>query len=218
MPDECALGIRLSTGSLHSPPSVNTSPTQHANHSGSALRRPGSEEFHGAQALFEQLQSLESRFEGDYAASEQSGQDTLPVLNGSSSARRHEELTATAHVVLDNCRLVHESLQDLVANVGKLPSKRQSLRMSGTNTRTTVGLMLNGCAIDNVLPAMAMHADLLKGEYVPTCIPKNTYIHVSLCTCQDVCMCIHVHVGTCALACVRACVHVYVDILSEGNR
>ena len=29
-----------------------------------------------------------------------------------------------------------------------------------------VGLMLNGCAIDNVLPAMAMHADLLKGDII----------------------------------------------------
>jgi C-terminal processing protease CtpA/Prc len=26
--------------------------------------------------------------------------------------------------------------------------------------------MLNGCAIDNVLPAMAMHADLLKGDII----------------------------------------------------
>lgn len=176
----CPLRHRLNTGSLHSPQSVNTSPTQHANQSGSASHRPGSEEFHGAQALFEQLQSLESRFEGDYA-SEQSVQDTLSASEGTSSARSHAELTANAHRVLDDCRNVHASLTDLVANVGKLPAKRQSFRMSGTNTRTTVGLMLNGCAIDNVLPAMAMHADLLKGEYLYTCIPMRIY--VPLCAC-----------------------------------
>ena len=90
----------------------------------------------------------------------------LPEATGGSIAR-HAELHSKSMRLIKFCTGVHATLQQLVATTGKLPAKRHGTpRVSGANTRTTVGLMLNGCAIDNVLPAMALHADLLKGDII----------------------------------------------------
>lgn len=81
-----------------------------------------SQEAKGTHAFFDRL--------SDEGAAE-------PV--GALSTYRHAELSVTGQRLLQSCRDSQQELEELVAKVGKLiPAKRQSLRASGTHTRTTV--------------------------------------------------------------------------------
>jgi len=119
-------------GCTMSPPSIGTSPpTVHANAVGSSAN--GSE---SVRVLFEQLKGLENRLEGLGGHSQQS-----PLAHhedGKISERRHASLSDNAYGALQACHRAQQVLQELVANVGKLPAKRQSLRVAGSHTRTTV--------------------------------------------------------------------------------
>jgi hypothetical protein len=94
-----------------------------------------SPEANGAHAFFDRLshrsRESQSRDEDEGAAE--------PV--GPRSTYRHAELSVTGQRLLQSCRDSQQELEELVAKVGKLiPAKRQSLRASGTHTRTTVSL------------------------------------------------------------------------------
>lgn len=119
-------------GNASSPPSLDTSPpTLHANDTASIAN--GSE---SARALLEQLKGLEHRFNGLDRRSEIS--PGIAAEEKQNSAHRHAALNDKAHGLLQACRRAQNILDELVSSVGKLPAKRQSLRLAGSNTRTTV--------------------------------------------------------------------------------
>jgi len=97
----------------------------------------------GTHALFEQLPG----FEGISEAAAGSG----------SSASRREELSVAGQRLLGSCRDAQRAMEELVANVGQLPARRQSLRTPGGHTRTTVGQERHLRALRGVLnvPALA---------------------------------------------------------------
>ena len=114
--------------SRHSPHSASVSPT--ARLAGDINASP---EANGAHAFFDRLSGRESQSrDEDEGAAE-------PV--GARGTYRHAELSVTGQRLLQSCRDSQQELEELVAKVGKLiPAKRQSLRASGTHTRTTVSL------------------------------------------------------------------------------
>ena len=144
--DEIDIRNRLQPGSSHlgvynrsalSPPSLDTSPpTVHANDTASIANGSIANGSESGRALFEQLRGLELRLDGSDRRSDLSPGSASDERNN--SAQRHATLNDKAHRLLQACRRAQNVLEELVANVGKLPAKRQSLRMAGSNTRTTV--------------------------------------------------------------------------------
>jgi hypothetical protein len=133
-PAEAQAGERTPL-SAHSAPSVSRNSPHSASVSPTA-RLAGdinaSPEANGSHAFFDRLPGRESQSRDDEGAVE-------PV--GARSMYRHAELSVTGQRLLQSCRDSQQELEELVAKVGKLiPAKRQSLRASGTHTRTTVSL------------------------------------------------------------------------------
>jgi len=150
-----------SAGGSRSPASVTTSPPLANQH----LSAVGAE-FRGGHSL-SHLMGLDTRIIGVDGAASYTDEHAVPAQEGDSSAHRHAELLQNTFRVIKCCHDAQLSIEGLVSHAGTLLVKRQHPhRMPGGSTRTTVGLMLNCCAIDNVLPAMALHADLLKGDII----------------------------------------------------
>jgi hypothetical protein len=128
-----------------SPPSANTSPRTY----------PGVE-FSDTQAIFNHIHGPEGRSDGrsNRGDSGRTSPNSVLPQDSDSSARRHTELVAVGHRLVENCQHVNTVLDELLASASKLPAKRQSLRMSGTTSRTTVSVH---AVLGNALARVCVH-------------------------------------------------------------